>query len=37
LLKTTEQSIDTGTTASKCFLDMLDVFAECEMNLRRER
>jgi DNA invertase Pin-like site-specific DNA recombinase len=30
-------SIDTGTAAGKCFLDMLGVFAEFETNLRRER
>ena len=36
-LKATEQSIDTGTAAGKCFLDMLGVFAEFETNLRRER
>jgi DNA invertase Pin-like site-specific DNA recombinase len=36
-LKTTEQPIDTGTAAGKCFLDMLGVFAEFETNLRRER
>jgi DNA invertase Pin-like site-specific DNA recombinase len=29
--------IDTGTTAGKCFLDMLGVFAEFETNLRKER
>src|ERR1700733_8345253 len=27
-LKATEQPIDTGTAAGKCFLDMLGVFAE---------
>jgi Resolvase, N terminal domain len=32
-LKTTEQPIDTGTAAGKCFLDMLGVFAEFETNL----
>jgi DNA invertase Pin-like site-specific DNA recombinase len=32
-LKATEQPIDT----SKCFLDMLGVFAELGTNLRRER
>jgi DNA invertase Pin-like site-specific DNA recombinase len=37
VLKATEQPIDTGTAAGKCFLDMLGVFAECETNLRRER
>jgi DNA invertase Pin-like site-specific DNA recombinase len=36
-LKATEQPIDTGTAASKCFLDMLSVFAEFETNLRKER
>jgi DNA invertase Pin-like site-specific DNA recombinase len=36
-LKATEQPIDTSTTAGKCFLDMLGVFAEFETNLRRER
>ena len=36
-LKATEQPIDTSTAAGKCFLDMLDVFAEFETNLRRER
>ena len=36
-LKGTEQPIDTGTAAGKCFLDMLGVFAEFETNLRRER
>jgi DNA invertase Pin-like site-specific DNA recombinase len=36
-LKATEQPIDTSTTAGKCFLDMLSVFAEFETNLRRER
>jgi DNA invertase Pin-like site-specific DNA recombinase len=35
-LKATEQPIDTGTAAGKCFLDMLGVFAEFETNLRRE-
>jgi DNA invertase Pin-like site-specific DNA recombinase len=33
----TEQPINTGTAAGKCFLDMLGVFAEFETNLRRER
>jgi DNA invertase Pin-like site-specific DNA recombinase len=37
LLRATEQPIDTGTAAGKCFLDMLGVFAEFETNLRRER
>jgi len=36
-LKVTDQPIDTGTAAGKCFLDMLGVFAEFETNLRRER
>jgi DNA invertase Pin-like site-specific DNA recombinase len=36
-LKATEQPINTSTTAGKCFLDMLGVFAEFETNLRRER
>jgi DNA invertase Pin-like site-specific DNA recombinase len=36
-LNATEQPIDTGTAAGKCFLDMLGVFAEFETNLRRER
>ncbi len=36
-LKATEQPIDTGTAAGKCFLDMLGVFAEFETNLRRDR
>ena len=35
--KATEQPIDTGTAAGKCFLDMLGVFAEFETNLRKER
>ena len=33
-LKATEQPIDTGSAAGKCFLDMLGVFAEFETNLR---
>jgi DNA invertase Pin-like site-specific DNA recombinase len=33
----TEQPIDTGTAAGKCFLDMLGVFAEFETNRRKER
>jgi DNA invertase Pin-like site-specific DNA recombinase len=37
ILKATEQPIDTGTAAGKCFLDMLGVFAEFETNIRRER
>jgi DNA invertase Pin-like site-specific DNA recombinase len=36
-LKVTEQPIDTGGAAGKCFLDMLGVFAEFETNLRKER
>jgi DNA invertase Pin-like site-specific DNA recombinase len=36
-LKATEQLIDTGTAAGKCFFDMLGVFAEFETNLRKER
>ena len=36
-LKATEQPIDTGTAAGKCFLDMLGVFAEFETDLRKER
>jgi DNA invertase Pin-like site-specific DNA recombinase len=36
-LRATEQSVDTRTSAGKCFLDMLSVFAEFETNLRRER
>src|ERR1700726_3883187 len=36
-LRATEQPVDTGTAAGKCFLDMLGVFAEFETNLRRER
>ena len=36
-LKATEQPIDTGTAAGKCFLDMLGVFAEFETSIRRER
>jgi DNA invertase Pin-like site-specific DNA recombinase len=37
VLHCTEQPIDTGTAAGKCFLDMLGVFAEFETNLRKER
>ena len=37
ILKATEQPIDTGTAAGKCFLDMLGVFAEFETNIRSER
>jgi DNA invertase Pin-like site-specific DNA recombinase len=36
-LKATEQPIDTSNAAGKAFLDMLGVFAEFEINLRRER
>jgi DNA invertase Pin-like site-specific DNA recombinase len=36
VLKATEQPIDTGTAAGKCFLDTLGVFAEFETNLRRK-
>jgi len=36
-LRATEQPIDTTTSAGKCFLDMLGVFAEFETNLRKER
>jgi DNA invertase Pin-like site-specific DNA recombinase len=36
-LRATEQPIDTNSAAGKCFLDMLGVFAEFEINLRRER
>jgi DNA invertase Pin-like site-specific DNA recombinase len=36
-LKATEQPVDNSTAASKCFLDILGVFAEFETNLRRER
>jgi hypothetical protein len=36
-LKATEQPIDTGTAAGKCFFDMLGVFAEFETNLRKGR
>ncbi len=37
LLRATEQPIDTGSAAGKCFFDMLGVFAEFETNLRKER
>ena len=33
----TEQPVDTSTAAGKAFFDMLDVFAEFETNLRRQR
>jgi DNA invertase Pin-like site-specific DNA recombinase len=36
-LRATEQPINTGTAAGKAFLSMLRVFAEFEINLRRER
>ena len=36
-LTATEQPINTGTAAGKCFLDMLAVFAEFETSLRRDR
>jgi DNA invertase Pin-like site-specific DNA recombinase len=36
-LRAADQPIDTSTAAGKAFLDMLGVFAEFEMNLRRER
>jgi len=36
-LKAIEQLIDTSTEAGKASLDMLGVFAEFEMNIRRER
>ena len=36
-LTATEQPISTKDATSKCFLDMLGVFAELETNLRRER
>ena len=36
-LTTTEQPISTKDATSKCFLDMLGVFAELETNLRKER
>ena len=36
-LTATEQPISTKDATSKCFLDMLSVFAEFESNLRRER
>jgi DNA invertase Pin-like site-specific DNA recombinase len=36
-LKVAEQSIDTGTSASKAFLDMLGLFANFETDLRKER
>ena len=36
-LTATEQPISTKDTTSKCFLDMLSVFAEFETNIRKER
>ena len=36
-LVATEQPISTKDATSKCFLDMLGVFAELEINLRKER
>ncbi len=36
-LSATEQSVSTNTPESKCFLDMLEVFAEFETRLRHER
>lgn len=36
-LECTEQPVNTGTAAGKCFLDMLGVFAEFETNIRKER
>ena len=36
-LRATEQPIDTSNAAGKAFLDMLEVLAEFETNLRRER
>ena len=36
-LKATEQPIDTSTAAGEAFLDMLSVFAESGINLRRKR
>jgi len=37
MLRATEQPVDTSTATGKAFLDMLGVFAEFEINLRRER
>ena len=37
ILTATEQPIYTKDATSKCFLDMLGVFAELETNLRKER
>lgn len=36
-LEATEQPISTNTASGKAFLDMLAVFAEFELNIRRER
>ncbi len=36
-MRATEQPIDTSNAAGKAFLDMLEVFAEFETNLRKER
>ena len=36
-LTATEQPISTKDATSKCFLDMLSVFAEFETNIRKER
>jgi len=36
-LQATEQPIDTSTSAGKCFLDMLSVFSEFEVSLKKER
>ena len=36
-LKATEQPIDTSTSGGKAFLQMLQIFAEFETNLRKER
>ena len=36
-LTSTEQTISTKDATSKCFLDMLGVFAELETNIRKER
>ena len=37
ILTATDQPISTKDATSKCFLDMLGVFAELETNLRAER
>ena len=37
ILTATQQPISTKDATSKCFLDMLGVFAELETNLRKER